>query len=990
MTSRPTSRRRSALLGATALALLTAGLAAGSADARTSTSAPLTRSASAAASQLGAATEGGDSREASDNYDVRTASSPALVRRAVRVQQSRGMAAGRLADAIGGGATVSLDPVTGTVSDVTSRLGFLTRPSAAPAEKIALDFVRAHLAGFGITADDVASLRQTRQFTDINGITHIYWVQEVDGIPVFGNGLRAHVDASGRLISVQGAPISRVADQVARAADPRLNRGAALKAAISDVRGTSSRAGETAERVWFLTASGLRPGWVTYTRPSGTEAYQHVIDAASGRTLYRRSTVNFEQDPTAPVSPAPDKGKGKGKKLPKGSTLVHENYPGASGSASGGTQHVVNLYKLGYLPRRADWMHGKYAAVWADLNDDDRLQGREKTRVPTHRKKPQFKLVPFKTAKGETVCTKRYVCTWDPTTPKSWKKNKNQDGVQGLYFTSKFAEWLKAKPFGFTPDVGNFERADGDEVYVHTMDGADTADGLPDGNHINNANFNTPPDGTSPIMQMYLNEAPGYLAASSTEAFDNIGHEYTHGLSNRLVVDSMGFSTLNSYQAGAMGEGWGDFYSFDYLAANKLISNDRRVPGELMYDRYLTKNRPYTRTAAIDCPVRPSTAELCLQVDGEKTAGYTYGDIPRQLTTEVHNAGEVWAQTLWDIRQSLGHDVTMRLVTAAMLLASDDPSMLDMRDAIITADKVIYSSAHTKVLWKRFAKRGFGYFAASIDAADPEPAEDFFVPPSGNQAPGAITGTVTDTNGDPVAGALVLVAGHTSGETGNYSDVTSADGTYTIGGVVPGTYPKVVALADGFATDAAPASVTPDSATTLDFSLRRDWAAASGGASIVSFDGVDYTPYGCGPNELIDLSQGTGWGSTTGPTEDPVTALDQVEPKSIVIELPQPIAITSIAVDPGSTCGDPGSSSTGDYRLEVSVAEAGPWTEVSSGTFTADDRGVLVDLPVTVPAPVSYVRYTMVSPQVPDYAGCPDAFGGCTYMDSSELAVYDD
>ena len=177
---------------------------------------------------------------------------------------------------------------------------------------------------------------------------------------------------------------------------------------------------------------------------------------------------------------------------------------------------------------------------------------------------------------------------------------------------------------------------------------------------------------------------------------------------------------------------------------------------------------------------------------------------------------------------------------------------------------------------------------------------------------------------------------------------------------------------------------------TLDFELRRDWAAASGGASVASFDGVDYSSFGCGPEGLIDLSQGTGWGSTTGPTEDFVTSSDQVDPKQIVIELPQPVAVTTIAVDPGNTCGDPGSSSTGDYRLEVANAAAGPWTEVSSGTFTAADRGVLVELPVTVAAPVSFVRYTMISPQVPDYSGCPDSFGGCEYMDSSELAVYDD
>ena len=109
-----------------------------------------------------------------------------------------------------------------------------------------------------------------------------------------------------------------------------------------------------------------------------------------------------------------------------------------------------------------------------------------------------------------------------------------------------------------------------------------------------------------------------------------------------------------------------------------------------------------------------------------------------------------------------------------------------------------------------------------------------------------------------------------------------------------------------------------------------------------------------------------------------------------MIALPQAIDITTIAVDPGNTCGDPGSSSTADYVLEVGATADGPWAEAASGTFTEGDRGTLVDIPVTVPPAMSFVRYTMVSPQVPDFAGCPDAFGGCTYMDSSELAVYDD
>ncbi len=960
-------RLRCAALLVTCLALVTAGSSGGQATAVTTGlpattatgSAPESSAAAAAAPKLGAR------GESSGNYDARSAATPALARRATLTQRTRGAAASRLARSLGNDTSVSLDPLTGTPSEVSSRLGFLTRPSTGPAAAVALGFLRTHLDAFGLSTADLSTLVKTREFTDINRITHVYWVQRIQGIPVFGNGLRAAVDRRGRLISVQGAPVAGVTGQASRAASPTVSRSGAIRAAVRDARGTTAREGATAQRVWFVTTQGLRPGWSTYTQPSGTEAYQHVIDARSGRTLYRHSTISFE----------------------RGDAYVFENYPGARGSNSGGEQHVVNLFKRGYLPRSASWMRGHWASVWADLNDDDALQRREKTRVPSLRHRAQFPFRPFRSAKGEARCTVSFQCTWDPSKPYSWLRNKNQDGVQSLYYTSKYAVWLKKAPFGFTPALGNFERSGGDEVHVHTMDGGATAKGLPDGAHTNNANFNTPPDGQSPIMQMYLNQAP-YIAASSSDAFDNIGHEYTHGLSNRLVVDPLGNSTLNSYQGGAMGEGWSDFYSFDYLLAHRLVT-DTKKSGELMYDRYLSRNRAFTRSQAIDCAVG-ADARLCKQMDGVGVGGYTFGDIAGQLGTEVHSAGEVWAQVLWDVHERLGHQVTMRLVTSAMTLANDDPSMLDMRDAIITADKVIYGKAHTKGLWRDFARRGFGYFAASVDAGDATPVEDFHVPPATNRAPGAITGTVADGNGAPVPGAVVLVAGHTSGLTGNYSDVTGADGTYRISGVVPGTYPKVVAFADGYENTPQAVTVASGAVTTADFALRRDWAAATGGASVVAFDGVDYTAYGCGPGGLIDLAQGTGWGSTTGPTETPVTARADVDPKSIVVALPEPIDITSVAVDPGSTCGDPGSSSTAEYSIEVAATETGPWTPVSSGTFTEADRGVLVELPVSAPPAQQYVRYTMISPQVPDFAGCPDTYGGCGYMDTSELAVYDD
>ena len=78
-----------------------------------------------------------------------------------------------------------------------------------------------------------------------------------------------------------------------------------------------------ASRVWFLTSAGLRPGWSTYVQTT-KGAYQHVIDAATGRTLYRHANSDDAN----------------------GDALVYKNYPGAH---RGGKASVVNLFKRGWL-----------------------------------------------------------------------------------------------------------------------------------------------------------------------------------------------------------------------------------------------------------------------------------------------------------------------------------------------------------------------------------------------------------------------------------------------------------------------------------------------------------------------------------------------------------------------------------------------------------------------------------------------------------------
>ena len=73
----------------------------------------------------------------------------------------------------------------------------------------------------------------------------------------------------------------------------------------------------------------------------------------------------------------------------------------------------------------------------------------------------------------------------------------------------------------------------------------------------------TPPDGQAPTMQMYLFHQPGttypaedpFIASNGGDEADIVYHEYTHGLSNRLVVDANGNSTLGNMPGRLDGRG---------------------------------------------------------------------------------------------------------------------------------------------------------------------------------------------------------------------------------------------------------------------------------------------------------------------------------------------------------------------------------------------------------------------------------------------------
>ncbi|MGY0236746.1 M36 family metallopeptidase [Longispora urticae] len=904
-------------------------------------------------------TPGGAARgERPPDYDARTG--------AGRAAPDRGAANPRvhaLRDALGAQGIVDIDPLTGTPRLVTRLDGFLTGPARAEAGTVALDYLRAHADVFGLTPAAVAGLTLRKDYVDIAGTHHLHYVQRVAGVPVYGNGVKAHVTKAGELIQIDGSPL---ADLPAKLEPATLTAAAARAAAAKDVHGapvsgpgdgsagperaTEFGNGDRAQLVVFQTASGPRLGWQTTLRGA---AYLHVVDARTGWVLLRRNLAQHDTGTT------------------------WENYPGA---AKGGQQVSRDLTKPGWLPAGSATLKGNVAHVYLDLNDNAAADPGEEV-GPSAPGKWNYPFTNFNQAVGPP-CSAQYPCSWNPAVANSWQKNSKQNAVQLLAFAGTFHDHLAAAPIGFTSAAGNFEAKDNDAVQIRGLDGANTADGLPDADHIDNANMATFPDGIPPQMRMYLFHSPTnpddpFLAGNSGDVADVVYHEYTHGLSNRLVVDANGVSTLGGIQAGSMGEAWSDWYAMDLLASKGLFP-DTAAPGEIQLGKYLGAGANLLRTQPLDCPVGPASPKC-------PGGGYTYGKFGKITAgPEVHADGEIWGETLWDLRTALGSELTRNLVTRGMELSPANPSFLDQRNAILRADNIVGGGKHQAAIWKVFAARGMGWFAGTLDGDDTTPAEDFSLPPGPNTPRGSLTGTVVDTGtGKPLTGAVVVFGGHRSSFAGAYTAVTDTTGKYVINNITAGTYPKVSASAAGYDQRSSAVSVNTG-ANTADWSLTRNWASRSGGGSVTASTGQDFTADGCGPGNMIDQSPGNGWVS------DVVAQGNGIAPRSVTVKLPDAVTVAEFLIDPASSCGLGGSASVGDYTVETS-ADGQAWQTAAAGHFGPADRhrnNAVVPTAGTGTG-VRYLRFTMVGTQLGDIGGvCPGNFSACTYVSASELGVH--
>jgi Zn-dependent metalloprotease len=170
----------------------------------------------------------------------------------------------------------------------------------------------------------------------------------------------------------------------------------------------------------------------------------------------------------------------------------------------------------------------------------------------------------------------------------------------------------------------------------------------------------------------------GLGGVDDAEDAEVIWHEYGHSIQDDEVP---GFGS--TAEAGAMGEGFGDYWAGSVGA---------RLSGGFQD----------TCIAEWDATFYSSTVPPCLRrLDGTK-------HYPEDLAGEVHDDGEIWSAALWQIREAIGAVKSDTLVLQHHFLLSPGASFNEAANALVTAATALgYRSSEVRAIRTILANRGF-------------------------------------------------------------------------------------------------------------------------------------------------------------------------------------------------------------------------------------------------------------------------------------------
>ena len=697
----------------------------------------------------------------------------------------------------------------------------------------------------GLDEQDVEGLTVARDYVSRStGLRHVTFAQTIDGLPVFGGAISLHIAADGTVVRVT----SSAARSAGRQRESSLTAETAAVAAAADIDPASPFSpqrigGSGSERArfargsfrrdvdasleWFAMDGGARLAWHVDIEPEGPpQAYDMLIDARSGELLLRRNRV-LDAD-------------GTGRVLQSDATHAADaRRPDQMPSGTASCPPILN-HNLRDLT-------SPFRDAPSVLSATGRLSGNN-----------------VRVFRG-TTANEGALGTFDGT---RWlfdyPFNTAASAETALFFAVNFTHDF-FYDLGFDEAAGNFQVGN----FGRGGTGGDPVLALARAPGRNNATYQHAAEGTSPIISMFLFDGLGCWSedvdGDGTPDLDGdydtdvVLHEYHHGVSMRLNTGWGG------PEAGAMGEGGGDYFAYTVNGDTLLAEYSR--PGGL----------------------RGVNAK-------------TYGDWTCLLFIfcEVHDNGEIWANALWDVRERLRGDLVRGSEAAAineanqlyidgLKLSPPTPTMLDMRDSMLLADTVRNPGSPRSQnfcrLWESFAARGMGLNATdTADNALNRVGADFSVPEGCVAPPAPLIVTIMATV------ATATEAGLTQGAflvTRNQTDSTALVVNLSVGGTA-NTGADYVAI---------PTTVTiPENAPSV----------------AIAVVPIDDTTVEGNETVVVNITSGTGYvpGAASSATVNIVS--DDVAPDLIVPALSVPVASgAGLTINVDETTRNQGSIASG-------------------------------------------------------------------------------
>ena len=341
-------------------------------------------------------------------------------------------------------------------------------------------YVESSASALGLTAGDVSDRRVSDRYgNQLNGLTHVYYIQQHQGIDVFNAIYSLAVTPAGTVVAPTSRFVAKLAAKV-NTTTPSLTADEAVARAAEHLGMPSTTvAANVPTLIYVPTGNRVRLAWDVTIEQDANHIWIMKIDAVTGDLLHKMNMVVSDSYKVY-AAPAESPNHVSGGALPPGDgrTVITESAADAIASPYG-------------------W-HDTNGVPGADTINTSGNNVVAQTDLPLVR--------------GQTTTDNRFTPGLDVQPSSETREfdypadlTMNPDAyreavVTNLFYWNNVVHDIMYK-YGFDEVSGNFQRnnygrggAQNDPVIADAQDGSGT----------NNANFATPNDGSSPRMQMFI------------------------------------------------------------------------------------------------------------------------------------------------------------------------------------------------------------------------------------------------------------------------------------------------------------------------------------------------------------------------------------------------------------------------------------------------------------------------------------------------------